>query len=76
MESECSAYFTSKRGVPSASEKAWILSSPLRILEKNTRQSSVWSLDEALQMGSLQFIQFVYRVLEANHDWGYRSVIG
>jgi hypothetical protein len=26
---------------------------------KNTRQSSVWSLDEALQMGSLQFIQFV-----------------
>jgi hypothetical protein len=43
---------------------------------KNTRQSSVWSLDEALQMGSLQFIQFIYRVLEANHDLGYRSVVG
>lgn len=76
MESECSAYFTSKRSVPSASEKAWILSSPSADFGKNTRQSSVWSLDEALQMGSLQFIQFVYRVLEANHDWGYRSVIG
>jgi hypothetical protein len=41
MESECSAYFTSKRGVPSASEKAWILSSPLRILE-NTQGSHLY----------------------------------